>query len=112
MVNQKCSYAIIETTSHALAQDRTWGIFYDVAVFTNLTHDHFDYHKTFAKYKKAKGKLFKNLISSLRKPDMPKISIVNLKDPESEYFNSFDADKPWLQAQVDKDRVVGVSKTQ
>lgn len=98
MVNQKCKYAIVETTSHALSQHRTWGIFYDVAVFTNLTHDHLDYHKTLENYKLAKGLLFKNLATSLRKPNMPKIAIINTDDMASSYFKSFPSDKTYTFA--------------
>jgi UDP-N-acetylmuramoyl-L-alanyl-D-glutamate--2,6-diaminopimelate ligase len=93
MANSKCTYAIVETTSHALDQHRTWGIFYDVAVFTNLTHDHLDYHKTFENYQTAKGKLFQNLSDSLRKPGLPKTAIINISDPASEYFSKFAADQ-------------------
>ncbi|MEA1910040.1 MAG: UDP-N-acetylmuramoyl-L-alanyl-D-glutamate--2,6-diaminopimelate ligase [Patescibacteria group bacterium] len=96
MVKNKCTYAIVETTSHSLAQHRTWGIFYDIALFTNLTHDHLDYHKTFERYKEAKGLLFKNLADSLRKPKMPKMAIVNISDPNSDYFKSFTADKQYF----------------
>lgn len=95
MANQKCDYAIVETTSHALAQHRTWGIFYDVAIFTNITHDHLDYHPTFEHYRAAKGKLFHDLASSLSKPDMPKMTVVNMSDPEGNYFSSFDTDKKY-----------------
>lgn len=95
MANQKCDYAIVETTSHALDQHRTWGIFYDVAVFTNITQEHLDYHGTFEKYKQAKGKLFKDLAAGLRKPNMPKIAIVNMDDPEGMYFSSFESDKTY-----------------
>lgn len=98
MVNQKCKYAIVETTSHALSQHRTWGIFYDIAIFTNLTHDHLDYHKTLENYKIAKGLLFKNLATSLRKPNMPKIAIINTDDTASDYFKSFTADKTYTFA--------------
>jgi len=98
MVNQKCKYAIVETTSHALSQHRTWGIFYDIAIFTNLTHDHLDYHKTLENYKIAKGLLFKNLATSLRKPNMPKIAIINADDITSDYFKSFPSDKTYTFA--------------
>lgn len=98
MVNNKCTYAIVETTSHALDQHRTWGIFYDVAVFTNLTHDHFDYHKTFENYQSAKGLLFKNLADSLRKPGLPKTAVINISDPTGEYFDQFAADQKFYFA--------------
>ena len=52
-------FLVLETTSHALAEFRTLGIPVEIAVFTNLTHDHLDYHKTLKNYRTAKGKLFK-----------------------------------------------------
>ena len=51
-------WLVLETTSHALAQHRTWGVPYSVAVLTNITHEHLDYHKTFDRYVTAKQKLF------------------------------------------------------
>ena len=53
-------FMVIEVTSHALAQFRILGVPIEVAVFTNLTHEHLDYHKTFAKYRQAKAKLFRH----------------------------------------------------
>src|SRR5205814_2056205 len=52
-------WLVLETTSHALAQHRVWGIDYSLAVFTNLTHEHLDYHGTFERYREAKVQLFK-----------------------------------------------------
>jgi UDP-N-acetylmuramoyl-L-alanyl-D-glutamate--2,6-diaminopimelate ligase len=57
-VKNKCQMAIVEVTSHAVVQSRIWGIEFDTLIFTNITHDHLDYHKTFANYLKAKTKLF------------------------------------------------------
>lgn len=57
-VKNKCQFAIVEVTSHAVVQSRIWGIGFDSLVFTNITHDHLDYHKTFADYLRAKMKLF------------------------------------------------------
>ena len=51
-------WLVLETTSHALAQHRTWGVPYSVAVLTNITHEHLDYHKTFERYVAAKQRLF------------------------------------------------------
>ena len=51
-------WLVLETTSHALVQHRTWGIPYSVAVLTNITHEHLDYHKTFERYVAAKRRLF------------------------------------------------------
>lgn len=52
-------WVVVETSSHALAQNRVWGVPYEIAVMTNITHDHLDYHKTFHNYVEAKRKLFK-----------------------------------------------------
>lgn len=61
MVDAGCTYCFMEASSHAIDQDRIAGIEFDGAIFTNLTHDHLDYHKTFAEYLKAKKKLFDGL---------------------------------------------------
>lgn len=65
-------YFILETTSHALDQNRVWGIKYEIGVVTNITHEHLDYHKNYEEYLSTKIKLLK----------MAKIGIVN-KDDES-----------------------------
>lgn len=52
-------FFVLETTSHALDQNRVWGINYEVGAITNITHEHLDYHGSFDKYKKTKLKLFK-----------------------------------------------------
>ena len=52
-------WVVVETSSHALAQHRVWGLPYEIAVMTNLTRDHLDYHGTFADYGNAKIRLFK-----------------------------------------------------
>ncbi len=61
MVNAGCKTAAMEVSSHALDQGRVRNIEYDVAVFTNLTHEHLDYHVTMEKYAAAKATLFTNL---------------------------------------------------
>lgn len=61
MVDAGCQYCFMEVSSHAIDQDRIVGIEFDGGIFTNLTHDHLDYHKTFAEYLKAKKKFFDNL---------------------------------------------------
>lgn len=58
MVDQKCEYAVLEVTSHGLAQARVTGINFDTAVLTNITHEHLDYHKSFKDYRDTKGMLF------------------------------------------------------
>ena len=58
MANKGCSYAFMEASSHAIHQNRIKGIRFEGLIFTNITHDHLDYHKTFSEYIKAKKKLF------------------------------------------------------
>jgi len=64
MVDAGCEYCFMEVSSHAIDQDRISGIDFDGGIFTNLTHDHLDYHKTFAEYLKAKKKFFDQLPST------------------------------------------------
>lgn len=61
MVDAGCEYCFMEASSHAIDQDRISGIEFNGGIFTNLTHDHLDYHLTFAEYLKAKKKFFDNL---------------------------------------------------
>ena len=61
MVAAGCTHCFMEVSSHAIDQDRIAGIDFDGGVFSNLTHDHLDYHKTFAEYRNAKKKFFDNL---------------------------------------------------
>lgn len=61
MVSQGCEYAFMEVSSHAIAQGRIVGLQFAGAVFTNLTRDHIDYHKTFENYRDTKKRLFDGL---------------------------------------------------
>ncbi len=61
MVDAGCEYCIMEVSSHAVVQRRIEGLLFRGAIFSNLTHDHLDYHKTFAEYLKAKQMLFDSL---------------------------------------------------
>lgn len=61
MVEAGCTYCFMEVSSHAVAQKRISGLQFSGAVFTNITHDHLDYHKTFEEYLKAKKKFFDGL---------------------------------------------------
>lgn len=69
------TYATMEASSHALAMDRLWGCHFSVAVFTNLTRDHIDYHKTFENYFAAKQRLFEGTGAGA-----PEVGIVNSDD--------------------------------
>lgn len=61
MVERGCEYAFMEVSSHAIAQERIAGLDFDGALFTNLTRDHLDYHKTFDNYRDTKKRLFDSL---------------------------------------------------
>lgn len=91
MVDAGIEYAVIETTSHGLDQDRTLGSAYDVAVITNVTHEHLDYHGTYQAYLAAKGKLFEQL-TAFRKDGIPKVSVLNVDDASFDYLSRFTAD--------------------
>ncbi len=69
-------FLVLEVTSHALSQSRIWGVPIEIAVFTNLTHEHLDYHKTFENYRNAKLKLFKQA----------RYGVVNMDDPNAKFF--------------------------
>lgn len=70
MVNSGIEYCVMEVSSHSLELDRVYGVTFDVGIFTNLTRDHLDFHKTFENYFNAKFKLF----------ERSEISIVNIDD--------------------------------
>ena len=74
MAERKCSAAVMEVSSHALHQHRVDGVNFSVGVFTNLTQDHLDYHKTMENYFDAKKILFESLSGSSR-------AVVNIDDP-------------------------------
>lgn len=73
MVTAGCNYAFMEVSSHAVEQRRISGLEFDGAIFTNLTRDHLDYHKTVANYLKAKKRFFDDLPETA-------FSLVNLDD--------------------------------
>ena len=79
MVNAGSTHLVMEVSSHALDQYRVNGIPFTIAIFTNITHDHLDYHGDIEAYMKAKKKLFDDL-----KPGS--WSIINTDDPHSEYM--------------------------
>ena len=76
---------VVEASSEGLAQHRLAGCEFDVAVFTNLTRDHLDFHGTMDAYRAAKGLLFEMLAAPSGK-DFPRAAIVNADDPASEFM--------------------------
>jgi UDP-N-acetylmuramoyl-L-alanyl-D-glutamate--2,6-diaminopimelate ligase len=94
MVQEGCKYAVIETSSHALAQHRVSGVSYDVVCITNVTPEHLDYHKSMKAYRQDKMKLFQQLSLQKKKPGVQKVSIHNIDDLENfEEFMKFSADR-------------------
>jgi UDP-N-acetylmuramoyl-L-alanyl-D-glutamate--2,6-diaminopimelate ligase len=77
MVRSGCDHAVMEVSSHALAQDRVLGIDFDAVVFSNLTQDHLDFHGSMQAYFEAKARLFQD-------PDVARagaVRVVNVDDP-------------------------------
>ena len=72
-VAKGCEYAFMEVSSHGIHQHRTTGLQFKIAGFTNITHDHLDYHKTFDQYLKTKKRFFDELTSEA-------IAITNIDD--------------------------------
>jgi UDP-N-acetylmuramoyl-L-alanyl-D-glutamate--2,6-diaminopimelate ligase len=82
--------AVIETTSHGLALERVGGVAYDVGIFTNLTHEHLELHKTFEAYRDAKVSLFLRLGANPKRLARywPVAAIVNRDDPTGGLFEA------------------------
>ncbi|MFA5793617.1 MAG: UDP-N-acetylmuramoyl-L-alanyl-D-glutamate--2,6-diaminopimelate ligase [Candidatus Brocadiia bacterium] len=80
MVRFGLNYAVMEVSSHALIQQRVRGTNFHIGLFTNLTRDHLDYHKTITNYRAAKGLLFKGLSEQ-------SAAILNYEDKASNYYS-------------------------
>ena len=94
-VEAGCQVAAMEVSSHALAQGRVWGCPFEVAVFTNLTQDHLDYHKDLEDYFAAKALLFSEDYLKGR-------AIVNLDDPYGKrLIESLSPEKVWTYSVTD-----------
>lgn len=83
MKSEGVEWLVLETTSHALAQNRVWGVPYSIAVMTNVTHEHLDMHGTFDNYRDAKRKLF--AITNRNKKGQ-RVGIINADDPSATLF--------------------------
>ncbi|MGD9677911.1 MAG: UDP-N-acetylmuramoyl-L-alanyl-D-glutamate--2,6-diaminopimelate ligase [Vulcanibacillus sp.] len=91
MVEVGSEYAILEVSSHALDMGRVKGVDFNIAVFTNLTQDHLDYHGTMDKYREAKGLLFSRLGNVYFNNSNSKFAVLNADDDASQYFNKITA---------------------
>jgi UDP-N-acetylmuramoyl-L-alanyl-D-glutamate--2,6-diaminopimelate ligase len=84
MVRSSATDAVLEVTSHGLAQERVAGCDFDAAVITNVTGDHLDFHGTFEHYLGAKLRLFEGLATTTAKPELTKVAAYNLDDISAE----------------------------
>lgn len=83
--SNKAEWLVLEVSSHALAQNRVWGIPFSVAVFTNLSHEHLDYHRTMENYRNAKLRLFKRCAANT---SGLQAGIINTDDDNASYFEA------------------------
>lgn len=88
MVAAGFTHCVLETTSHGWAQYRVDACEFDVAVITNITHEHLDYHKSYENYRAAKGRLFESLSTAAHKPSVQKTGVLNLDDSSHAYLSS------------------------
>lgn len=93
MVEAGLSHCILEATSHGLAQRRVGACNFDVAVVTNITHEHLDYHGGYQAYREAKSLLFQGLEHSEAKPGQPKTAVLNADDPSYSYLSQMWAER-------------------
>jgi len=92
MVAAGSEYCVLEATSHGLAQHRVAACDFDVAVVTNITHEHLDFHGSHDAYVAAKALLFESLSRGHRKPGVPKVAILNADDSSFERLRHIPAD--------------------
>ncbi len=92
MVQNDCQYAVLEVTSHGLAQQRVAGTKFDIGVLTNITHEHLDYHKTFENYVDAKAKLFTSVNLSILNKNDKSFDLIKNKLTEETKIIGYDFD--------------------
>jgi UDP-N-acetylmuramoyl-L-alanyl-D-glutamate--2,6-diaminopimelate ligase len=81
LVDAGVTTAVLETTSHGIAQHRVSGVAFDIAAYTNFTHEHLDYHGSLKEYLEVKLQLAELARQSPRKPEVPKAIVYNIDDP-------------------------------
>lgn len=99
-LSQGTEFLVLEITSHALDQFRNFGIAVDIAVITNISHEHLDYHKTMTEYMKTKAKIFRGA----------KIAVLNRDDPSFAYLNKIAVAKKILFSINDKTQIKNISR--
>ena len=93
MVGAGIEIAVLETTSHGLEQHRVSACEFDLAVVTNITHEHLDIHGSLEAYQQAKARLFRHLTTGHRKAGMPKVAVLNADDDSYRYLQPIPADR-------------------
>jgi UDP-N-acetylmuramoyl-L-alanyl-D-glutamate--2,6-diaminopimelate ligase len=93
MVEAGMEIAVLEATSHGLAQHRVSACDFDLAVVTNVTHEHLDIHGSLAAYQQAKATLFHHLSAARRKPGVAKVAVLNADDDSYDYLRPIPADR-------------------
>lgn len=86
MVDAGLTHAVIEVTSHGLAQGRVHGVEMNIAVLTNITHEHLDFHGTWEQYRRDKGRLFEMAAETARASGALTGAVINAADPSASYF--------------------------
>ena len=107
MRKKKLDWLVLEVTSQALAQFRTMGIPISIAVMTNVTHEHLDYHRTFERYLKAKLKLFRQ---ANRNRKGKRLGVINANDPSALVFAHFIANIASYSITSDTDKTIARPK--
>jgi len=87
MVEYGTTHAVLEVTSHGLAQHRVTGCDFDIAAVTNITHDHLNFHGSVYAYQETKSRLFKNLKHSFQKEGISKTAVLNAADDSFRYLS-------------------------
>ncbi|MEO0562164.1 MAG: UDP-N-acetylmuramoyl-L-alanyl-D-glutamate--2,6-diaminopimelate ligase, partial [Chloroflexota bacterium] len=96
MVERGVTHVVVEMTSHGLAQGRVNGVDIDIAVVTNITHEHLDYHGTWENYRDAKALMFRTLGSSARTHGQSKVAVINADDPSADYLAAIPSEEKVL----------------
>jgi UDP-N-acetylmuramoyl-L-alanyl-D-glutamate--2,6-diaminopimelate ligase len=109
-VEAGCTHAVLEATSHGLSMHRLDALPVDVAVFTNISHEHLDYHKTFDAYLAAKQMLFARLNAAPER-DGTRWAVVNAHDPYADVFLAAAPDATALTYGIDIDKASVTART-
>ncbi len=95
MVEAGTELAVLEATSHGLEQHRVSACDFDVAVVTNVTHEHLDIHGSLEAYQQAKARLFRHLMAGHSKPGVSKQAVLNADDDSYHYLRRIPANRQW-----------------